>query len=123
MIASTGRHMLRGEAELLAAIFLNKRTVKQLTTGRLARHSPYIVSSLGMLSKSGYIINDQTKGYTITDKGVRALAEYFPEYIASNKAVYTRLLRKQAIEVNRAIKMIENLGNDYEDKIDSLLNL
>jgi DNA-binding PadR family transcriptional regulator len=117
-----GGNMLKGEIEILAAIFLNRRSVKQITNGRLARHSPYFISSLGTLRQRGYILKHQTKGYLITDKGVRALAEYYPEYMTLNKAIYAKLLRKQASEVNKAIKMIENLSNEYKTKIDSMMD-
>ena len=109
--------MLKGEIELLAAIFLNKRTFKQIATGRLARHSPYIMSNIGALKQRGYIVNHQTGGYAITDKGVRALAEYYPECVSINPAVSNKLLRKQASEASKAIKMIERLSSDYETNI------
>jgi DNA-binding PadR family transcriptional regulator len=114
--------MLKGDIELLAAIFLNKNTVKQLTTGRLARHSPYIISSLNALMKKGYILKYQTKGYVITEKGISALAEFCPECLAFDRLVHSKLLRKQMSEVSKAVKAIELLGSDYEYKIDSMLN-
>ncbi len=112
--------MLKGEIEILAAIVLNKRTLKQLTTGRLARYSPYVHSTLESLRRKRYIVKHETKGYLITEKGIRALAEFYPGYAGANKVVNKKLSRKQADEVDKAIKMIEQLSSEYDIKIGEL---
>ena len=109
--------MLKGEIEILAAILLNKRTGRQLTTSRLARHSPSIVLTLETLQKNRYIISHKTKGYIITDKGLRMLEELSSQHTALNTALFTRLLYAQTGEAGRAIRMIQQLGRDYESKI------
>ena len=112
--------MLKGEIEILAAIVLNKRTGKQLTTGRFARNSPYISSTFEALRQKKYIVDHKTKGYLITEKGIRALAEFYPNHEALNKAIHQRLLRRQNSEANKAIRMIERLSSDYNAKMESL---
>ena len=77
--------MLKGESEILVDIFLNKRTYKQITTSLLARHCPYIISNVGTLKKKGYIVEQQTGGYAITDKGIRALGEYYSDACLSTQ--------------------------------------
>jgi DNA-binding PadR family transcriptional regulator len=112
--------MLKGEIEILAAILLNKGTTRQLTTGRLFRYSPSIVLTLETLLKKGYIVEHKTKGYAITGKGIRTLAEFSPGHAALNKVIFIRLLRRQADEASRAIRMIEQLGSEYNIKINEL---
>jgi Mn-dependent DtxR family transcriptional regulator len=112
--------MLKGEIEILAAIVLNKRTGKQLTTGRFARYSPYIISTLETLRQKEYIVHNKTKGYIITEKGIRALAEFYPKHEALDKAIHHKLLRQQTREANKAIRMIEQLSSDYNVKMDGL---
>lgn len=114
--------MLKDETAILAAIFLNKNTVKQLVTSSLTRHSPYVISSLEALTKKGYVFKHRTKGYIITDKGIRALSEYFPECLSLDNVVRTKLLRKQMGEASKAVKAIEELRHDYEIKVTSLMN-
>ena len=97
--------MLKGEIEILAAIMLNKRTEKQLTTGRLARYSPYLFSTLETLRQKRYIVDHKTRGYFITSKGIRALAEFYPAHEALNKAIQPRLLRRQVTEANNAVRI------------------
>jgi Mn-dependent DtxR family transcriptional regulator len=115
--------MLKGEIEILAAIVLNKHTGKQLTTGRFARYNPYIISTLETLRQKKYIVNHKTKGYIITEKGIRALAEFYPKHEALNKAILHKLLRRQISEANKAIRMIEQLSSDYNVKMDGLQNV
>jgi Mn-dependent DtxR family transcriptional regulator len=115
--------MLKGEIEILAAIMLNKRTVRQVITGRLARYSPSIISTLETLSQKRYIIKHKTKGYLITEKGIIALAEFYPEHALLNKTIHAKLLRKQVSEANQAVKMIEQLSIEYDIKINGLQNL
>lgn len=112
--------MLKGEMEILASIVLNKRTLKQLTTGRLARYSPYVHSTLESLRRKKYIVKHKTRGYLIAEKGIRELVEFYPGYAGLNTAVFNRLSRKQADEANKAIKMIEQLSSEYDIKIGDL---
>lgn len=122
-IISDGNTMLKGEIEILAAIVLNKGTVKQITTGRIARHSAYIISTLDALRQKRYIVKSKTKGYRITDKGIRALAEFYPGHPMINKAINNKLLRKQSSEASKAIKMIEQLSSEYDVKLNYLQNM
>ena len=108
--------MLKDEIEILVAIFLNKRTYKQIATGRLNRRSPYIMSNIGILKKKGYIVEHQSVGYSITDMGIIALGKYYPECVSINPAVSARL-RKHLSEATKAIKRIERLSSDYETNI------
>lgn len=112
--------MLKGEIEILAAIVLNKGTLKQITTGRIARCSSYVIPTIDTLRHKSYIVWRKTKGYQITDKGCRALAEFYPEHPALNRAICTRLLYKQSSEASRAIKTIEHLSSEYNNKINYL---
>ncbi|OGO43316.1 MAG: hypothetical protein A2137_07665 [Chloroflexi bacterium RBG_16_58_8] len=112
--------MLKSETEILAAIILNKSTIKQIASGRTTRYSPYIILTLDSLKQKRYIVKSKTKGFQITDKGLKALAEFYPAHPVSNKAIYFKLLSKQASETSKAIKMIENLGSEYNTKIGSM---
>jgi Mn-dependent DtxR family transcriptional regulator len=109
--------MLKGEIEILAAILLNKHTERQLTTGRLTRYSPSIVLTLETLLKKRYVVKHKTRGYVITRKGVRALAEFSPGHPSLNKLIFINLLRKQVDEASRAIRMIEQLCSEYDARI------
>ena len=109
--------MLKSEIEVLAAVFLNMRTGKQLSTSRLTRYSPFVVLTLESLKKNSYIARHKTMGYVLTDKGLKTLADLSAEPDGLNSAVFARMLRTHAEKAGKAIRMIEQLGREYEDKI------
>jgi len=105
--------MLKGEIAILNSVLFYKGNVKQFITPRVARHSPFFFITLNNLMDKGYIICNKPKGYQITDKGIRVLAEFYPKNPELKKTIQTRLMRRQSSDINKAIKMMEQLKSDY----------
>ena len=112
--------MLKGEIEILAAIALNKRTTKQIKSFRVARYSSYINATINSLVRRGYISTDRLRGYQLTDKGARAFLEFCPDNNTLSKLAHAKLLHDHKDKVGEAIKLIENLGIEYNTKIDEM---
>jgi len=114
--------MLKGEIEILAAIALNKRTAKQIKSCRIARYSSYINSTINSLIRRGYISTDRFKEYQLTEKGSRAFIEFCPDHSTLSKLAHVRLLHEHTDKVGEAIKLIENLGIEYNIKLNGIQN-
>lgn len=111
--------ILKGELEILAAIALKKRTAKQITNSRIARYSPYINATLDSLVGRGYIIRNGLREYQLTKLGNRVFLEYYPDLEALGKLACEKLLHEQADKVSDAIRMIEDLGTEYNHMFSS----
>ena len=112
--------MLKGEIEILAAIALNKRTAKQIKSYRIARYSSYINATINSLIHHGYIRVDRFREYQLTDKGTRAFIEFCPDHNILSKLAHAKLLHEHTDKVGEAIKLIENLGIEYNLKLNGI---